>query len=467
MASRVRQVAATPGPSSTPRGAAPTPRGPTTATYEPPAYTLNPAGQRALAELTRKYNLQKLNSKYTEAQELVSVSAAEINERVADKSSEIRKRKARQATQGQDGEDDIEDGLEELKERVEKMTKRMDESMQKLIDGRHYVEGMQEALTLAAQEARASASTQASTQNARSQPRRRRAMSGGASDFSDAEEDEAEYQDFDPTAPRDGTQAVKSTSAAFTEKLEEKKLEYQNYSKRQRYASNNEYKGFKQVVHDAMYPDQEVELPHESAWFNEPGQAPAPGETAGGDAEEDEDDDIQIQRATTSTKCPLTLQEFKDPLTSTKCKHSFEASAILEMLSASVERENGRSGPQVVRCPVASCDVRFSKSDLVKDAALIRRIKRLQHAKRIEENDEDDESHGANRMLIEDDAVDVDDFEAGPAPTRAVKGETKPTPRSEMVPSTQQPRSTGVVDLGDDTDEGEDEPMEDDMYDED
>ena len=167
--------------------------------------------------------------------------------------------------------------------------------------------------------------------------------------------------------------------------------------------------------------------------FNE-GQAPAPGVTTRArpneDDEEDEDDDIAVSRATISTKCPLTLQEFKQPLSSKKCPHSFESEAILSMLSTSNAREGGRpNGKRVVQCPVTGCAQELSREDLHKDAVLIRQIKRIQRAKQLEQEEQDDDDGPVNRRSTQDgptiigdgseDGEDVDDIVDEPTQIKA------------------------------------------------
>ena len=242
-------------------------------------------------------------------------------------------------------------------------------------------------------------------------------------------------------------------------KLDDEKIRYQSLSLGQRYAKNNEYIQFKGIVHSSRFPDGEVELPHASAWFTENGAAPQPGVTgAGGD--EDDDDDIQIQRTKTSTKCPLTLQEFKDPVTSSKCKHSFEASAIMEMIKNSKEivgaqpagRGKTTGGEKGVRCPVPSCDHMLTKSDLHKDKTIMYHIARLQRVRRLEEeDDEDDEGNGSSGRqrvdLIESDAPDVDDYVAEPV----MKKEPRGTARSRASVAPTSSRAYGRDEDGDET----------------
>jgi hypothetical protein len=324
------------------------------------------------------------------------------------------------------------------------MTKRMEEGMRKMIDGRHAIEHMKGSVASVAEHARADASTQASTLNTRSQGRRRRG--GNGEEDEDADEEE-EYQDFTPTDPAGGTQPVPSVSGVWMRKIDDEKMRYQNFTMAQRYAKENDYINFKGMVHTSRFPDGDLQQPHASTWFTENGAVPQPGVT--GATGEDDDDDIQIQRSKTSTKCPLTLQEFKDPVTSSKCQH---------------RGPRGGPGEKAVRCPVASCDHMLTKGDLKEDPVVRYTIERLQRARRLEEEeDEDDEGEdgegrsGRRRpQLIEDDGPDVDDFDEGPGP---VKREPRGTARSRASASAA-PRNSRAVESGDEEDEDGDANME-------
>ena len=100
-----------------------------------------------------------------------------------------------------------------------------------------------------------------------------------------------------------------------------------------------------------------------STWFPEsPRTVNATTRNAGRQpAGADDDDDIDVLSERISIKCPITLVPMKDPVTSTKCPHSFERSAILDMLNQSAIRMGGsnrrgvQDGQQAVKCPV--CEV--------------------------------------------------------------------------------------------------------------
>ena len=432
------------------------------------AWSLNPAAQRMLDQLARAHNLKKLDDNLVDAQQALSNTAGEINDKLTENEAHAKKR--RKAVE--DGNDDhateardAEKRLHEMRDKVERMTQRMDEGMRKMIDGQHSLQSIKDSLAATAADARAHASTQASTQARSTQRRRTQATEGG-----DEEQDE-EYQDFTPTDPNGGTQATKPVIDVFRTKLEDSKTRYQSHSYADRYVSNPSYVSFRRVVHDARHPDGDVQLPHQSEWFNE-GQAPAPGVTTRGrrdeNANDDSDDDLAVSKTTISTKCPLTLTEFQKPLTSRNCPHSFEGEAILSLINQSHQRENGRQGEKVVQCPVGGCSQILKRGDLHTDAVLIRQIKRIQRSRELE-NEGGDDGDGAidGTTVIDDgdDAEDVDDIVEG---RTQVKGEPRlGTNRPRPSPSTP-PRPTQIVELGSDSEDDEaveadgDETMEED-----
>lgn len=174
------------------------------------------------------------------------------------------------------------------------------------------------------------------------------------------------------------------------------------------------------MVHEAKYPDNEAPpMPHSSTWFSHmegPG-ADASSGTPGSRRTRNQrqpspadSDDIAIERERISLQCPLTLVRFRDPVTSTKCPHSFEREAIMDMISRS---QPVRGGPRVkaVKCPV--CSILLTAGDLVRDTAMQRRVRRAeeQEARRAEESgsDDDDEQQNGNRVTLASDAVDPDE----------------------------------------------------------
>lgn len=105
-------------------------------------------------------------------------------------------------------------------------------------------------------------------------------------------------------------------------------------------------------------------MPNASTWFPD-SQDTLDGNADGADgqaaAENDDDEDIAIASEKKSLKCPITLLTMVDPLSSTKCPHSFERSAILGMLKLSEVRIGGsgrrgaQDGQRAMKCP--ECNV--------------------------------------------------------------------------------------------------------------
>ena len=351
MASRNRQSTA--GPSSQ--------RRPPTAVelppYEPPTHPLNNAAQRALNDLHRDHSLAKLKNHYADANETITSTAGIINDHLYEREESLRKRKARRAHQGLEEDNEGVEELEQLRQKVDRMTQRMEESVRKIIDGQTFVNNLEESIQYLQRNAVNLTQQQSLTQETqRSQPRQQRRGEGSGS------EDEDE-QSPGPTPLGGEDMEITGPSIMLQNRLQASKDKYQVLSHRTRYAQHNSYIGFRRVVHDAQNPGEDAPpLPHASTWFTESG-SPAPGITsrdqrAGAGAEEDSDDDIAIARERISTKCPLTLQEFKDPVTSEKCPHTFEKSAILDMIRQSTNRlgVGPRAGEKAVHCPVPGCD---------------------------------------------------------------------------------------------------------------
>ncbi|KAK5736643.1 hypothetical protein LTR17_007300 [Elasticomyces elasticus] len=435
--------------------------------YEPPTFSLTPAAQRQISELMRSRNLEKLNKHLEDAQLAIGHAAADINDRLTQGRKTYAKRKRPNAEpSSQDDEaatanDDEEAArnLAELERKVMAMTSRMEESMRKMIDSKAGVEHITNSLAQTHDDARMNA-TQAATQQARPQRRTRRNSASGSED-----EDEDEVQPFTPTDPSGGTQPQTAPVEVFRKNLEDAKTRYQSTSLSARYARNEDYVQFKQMIHDAQNPGEELPPPDPRTFFPEEGEQPAPGVTStrrGQDAEEDSDDDIAISRATISTKCPLTLRTFEDPLSSKLCSHTFEASAITELLRNSPTRGS-------VQCPCGGCRETLTAKDLHRDPVLIRKLKRIQRAKELEEEDAENEGGTdgrtqRNATLIDDDGEEIDTVIE--RQTQKLKVEPKGTSTARAAAAASNPNmpmpSTEVMELGESSDEEAEEEEEED-----
>ena len=140
------------------------------------------------------------------------------------------------------------------------------------------------------------------------------------------------------------------------------------------YSQHNDYIGFKKIVHDAKHPGADAPpLPNASTWFPNESQDPTRStqeETRHSDTNNDNDEsDVEVASERISIKCPLTLLPMRDPLTSTKCPHSFEKDAILDMISRSTTfvggtgRRGGATQERAMKCPV--CETVISTNTIL------------------------------------------------------------------------------------------------------
>lgn len=401
------------GPSSTPRQSL----GSSLPPYQPPSFPLNATARELLADLSTTYSTAKINENLTKATNNINQIVGDVNENFINLEEADRKQQKRKAKDGLEDDADDQDQAEWLhatRMRVERMTSLMERATRKIIDGYAAMDALEttlKAITSTANIAAATQATQASTARTLTQL--------PSSD--------------DDAAPSTSNAPPPSLLSTFQNTLEQRIERYQATTHASRYSSHNSYINFKRVVHDAQNPgDSAPALPHPSKWFTAAeGGGPEPGVTAtAGAADEDEsDDDIAIAREKISTKCPLTLQEFRDPVTSTKCPHSFERSAIETMISQQRPPEPRRRGEAVdpawrasVQCPVSGCDHVLGMEDIRTDPVLVRRIKRIQRAKEMaEEEEREDGAGGVESIESGDDVDDVDVDVRGRTPAQVAR----------------------------------------------
>ncbi|KAJ9667271.1 hypothetical protein H2201_002472 [Coniosporium apollinis] len=428
--------------------------------YEPPSYPLNPAAQRKLANLETTHALAKLTSHLNRANYSVTNAAGLVNDRYAEKQDRHRRRKNRRQSENGDedaGADDTEQALEEMRQKVDKMTQRMEETIRKIIDGQQAVSCVQEALVHARSQAAQTMTQSTPLTTQRSQPRARPPRDeDDGTDVDDLEDDE----DWDPTAPgATSTPGLQGASAVFTDRLQRGTDKYKSLPRAARYAQNTTYVSFRRLVHDAQHPGEDAPpLPAPHTWFPESG-APAPGVTLRSQvtqAEGDSDDDIAIQRERISTKCPLTLKEFVDPVTSRKCPHTFEREAILSLIRQAGSLDRRRGVVAHVQCPVPGCSSLLTANDVAVDQLLVRKIRRIQQSRQREDEDEEGDGLAENaESIASDSAEDIDALQRktprrGRSVVPKTEGGSGVVGRGSGVP----PRSTAtVLDLGSPEDE--------------
>ncbi|KAL8876170.1 MAG: hypothetical protein Q9192_008913 [Flavoplaca navasiana] len=215
-----------------------------------------------------------------------------------------------------------------------------------------------------------------------------------------------------------------------------------------RYTSHNTYIGFKQIVHDARHPNDDAAMPHASTWF--PSDKNTSINSHHPDAKNlannnnppssSSDDEIQIAREKRSIRCPITLLPLSSPLTSTRCPHSFESTAIKSMLAASALRAipnpnndnkpmlntHNNKGVNALKCP--ECSVLLTEETLRVDAALVRKIRKIEEMeKRREregsEDEEEEEGGDEGREVVE---------EVGSSPVKSGRGGGMDVKRERM-----------------------------------
>lgn len=345
--------------------------------YQAPQHPLNENAQRALQNLPRDHKLDTLKQRLRVANNHLTHAAADVNDRYQVKYAENDKRKRRLEKQASQEGNEAQDALlDAMREKTDEMTDRLEEGIRKIIDAGAEVDGMEKALRELQENVANGGGRVAPTQSTlgasynRSARRRQSPRSGD-------ENSELEEEDSQMVGENDSAMGV------LKRKIGEQRAAYQNLSMSSRYvfkkkpnlqfllliltsyASHNDYVGFKKIVHDAHYPEQEAPpMPHASTWF--PSESPDPSNpntcaAAARDAIQDDDDDLAVASERVSINCPLTLRPMKDPVTSQKCPHSFEKEAILDMISRSdviiggSGRRGVHDGQKAMKCPV--CEV--------------------------------------------------------------------------------------------------------------
>jgi hypothetical protein len=379
--------------------------------YVPLSAPLNTHAQQALNRLLYDYPLAEIADKLVAANKMLTSCAGDITERLTEIRGTHQHKKAKRAERLANGEDlgpEIKEANERynvLKDRVEGMTKRMEKELRKGIDGYAHCDALEAAVKDLQRTAVSSASTQ----------------------FTQATQEPSSAI----TLPGSTNPGLPAFTPSLQAALECHADDYGVKSLAARYARHNDYIGFKNLVHESSFPVDQVNrpsVPHARTWFEkEEGAAPPqPGVTNA----DDSDDDIAIDRENISTRCPITLAEFIDPVKSKKCPHSFEKSAILEMIGQArppTSRGARQAFVPSVTCPVPGCPSELRKEDLEQDAMLTRRIKRLQRMKaRAEEEGESQLERGSRNGRRQAESIDsgeddVDDVEERPRGSVQVK----------------------------------------------
>ena len=357
MSSRNRSSRARPT-ASRPSGAAnDSPNADVLPPYKKPSHPLD-ADAAAAIRVLRGRNLDEVMKHNKQAITAITSSAASVNDRLREYADYMERRKSKwDVGKSLDDKEEVEHTMHELQIQVEEATTKLEESMRAIIDSGIATQRIDETLEwLRTNGPRQLAEDYQTQRTQRRSQRNLQTQAASQRRRTQNEHGEDEEMDDGPTpgpTPLDGSRiALTGATELFKTRLQTEKDAYTSLSLTTRYARNNDYRDFKKIVHDAKFGDAGPTLGHEDTWFTETG-SPAPGVTDSTQRGElDDDDDIIMDRATISTRCPITFQNFKDPVTSTKCPHTFEKNAILEM----VRRGPHRVGTApAVECPVSGC----------------------------------------------------------------------------------------------------------------
>ncbi|KIW04289.1 uncharacterized protein PV09_04585 [Verruconis gallopava] len=360
--------------------------------YEPPKYPLSDTSRRKLEVLAKKYERRDLGKKHAAALKLLSACAHDINEELANLERQLDKqqKKAEKGAENADVES-WQQKLDDYKPKHQNFQKRIEKYARTCVDltQRH------EALVKATQNS-AEAAPLGQT------PSQRVTRSTQAESMSS----------FEPTLPggtaadADGDIAMAEASESALQRFKtqrQKDVEHwKSLSLFDRYANNRDYANYKEAEHEGYYGDEQ-DVPPPMRWFQT--EEPAPGTATQGAAEES-DDDVQISSTRISTKCPLTLREFVDPVMSTVCKHTFEKDAIVELIG---------NRPRT-QCPVGGCSNHITKAQLAPNEKLLRKIRRIQQSRSRRREELDDETiprgTNANTSILLSDGPDAGGFQS-------------------------------------------------------
>ncbi|KAK9452178.1 zinc-finger of the MIZ type in Nse subunit-domain-containing protein [Limtongia smithiae] len=178
----------------------------------------------------------------------------------------------------------------------------------------------------------------------------------------------------------------------FLTTIKEESNNIVNKTDQDKFKDNQSLQQFRKMIWDAKYggdgndDDEDAELPPVKDWFDAAGQILSITEIREKMREVNEDDDIVVAGEKRSLNCPVSLQLYEDPVTSTVCPHSFSKNAIMQLFLQGRHRINS------IECPVAGCHQTLTRDNLASDGVLARRVERYKqrHAQQTDEREFDE-----------------------------------------------------------------------------
>ncbi|ERT01910.1 hypothetical protein HMPREF1624_00205 [Sporothrix schenckii ATCC 58251] len=432
---------------------------------------LSEASVRKIAEIgNRSASLRVYETHLKKSAELLREAVGNVNETLAERIAQLEATAERRRERGGDkpgeGEAALMESVARLKESVGDLTAQVERGARTTIDRQMELEDERQALTAMASRIEARYREDKQRKQQQEQEREARAAEGGSrsrrrrrkrrrtddgtkqensnddngGDEGDSGEDDDDNDNDDDDEDIANTYQGPPAASALSILREERAIRaaaYAEMTAHQKYGLNNDYIAFKQMLHVSMYPDDDVQLPDASQWFDAAGE-PAPygpgagsgagdsGDEVGGD---NDDDDLVVQREVISFKCPLSLVVMQDPYRSNVCKHSFEHSAIMEYLRPTGSSRSAAHVPK--KCPQTGCTKEFTALDLVPDTTMRRRIqqaakreRRRRDAAEAATSDAEGDGHGDADNGPEH-AQDVDDIVDASQLRRMTKAESE------------------------------------------
>ncbi|KAK2003508.1 hypothetical protein LX36DRAFT_651106 [Colletotrichum falcatum] len=353
--------------------------------YEPLACPLTAEAKRAIAELSNSRDVHRYQNHVKASISHLSSSVAGINDsvrtrhehlqRIVEKRAESNDLDSQEKSQR---ELDLEAHTATLDDEVPRLTAEAEAALRDLIDRQVELDDEKAALVETV------SYFQAIPEQAPRQRRRPRAETNG--DDSNMDEEGDTVDDLPPPPDHSVIDILRQYRA-------DKTRAYQHQPAYQRYALNNDYAAFKKLWHDAAYGDTEVPLPNAKRWFDSAGNPVMPatrrqpgnikGEL-GAQGADDSDEDIVIAGEVRDYRCPLSLQEFENPVSNKVCSHTYEKQWIVDMLQQAPMKR--------AQCPVAGCSMELGLEDLYDDQVILRKMKRALEEQRRREEEEADGS---------------------------------------------------------------------------
>ena len=306
--------------------------------FEPEAQEL-PLNQNAINQLDNirrrglRHDANVANSGLDDclkrAAELLNSVVAEVNDRAHEERTRRQNREQKRKQRGEDEPEGETEQYENFQEKVKELTRKMDLSTRQVVDDQTWSTTVPTSLKHVIDKS--------SDVHARQEQARRR---------SDQDEEDADDPNMVQPLALSGADHASSLLHAAQSTAE---TQWHSQSLTDRYSQNQTFSDFYKVRFDAQnHGENPPPLPHHSIWFAaEEGRQPQRNTQRGtqrsntvdnNDDEqeedsamadvEDEDTELQMVSENVSCKCPLTLVWFKEPMTSTKCPHSFEREAI-------------------------------------------------------------------------------------------------------------------------------------------